>query len=101
MRFHRVAAPLFVAALLLLVVVSAFTSCSKPEPQPVSFRYFETVDTLKVEHHVRLSQYLLELNAVTKGDLFESMRVVLDSTKTNHPDELYHLKYKYRISPEF
>lgn len=101
MKFARFMALLFGAILIFFGVLVGITSCSKKTPSRVSFRYFEPVDTLKVEHHVRLSQYLLELNAVTKGDLFESMRVVLDSTKTNHPDEMYHLKYKYRLYPEF
>ncbi len=102
MQLHARATLLFFAALFLIGIVIGLTSCSKKqEPPRVGFRYFEAVDTLKVEHHVRFSQYLMELNAVTHGDLFEAMRAVLDSTKQRHPDEMYHLKYKYRIYPEF
>lgn len=88
---------------LLVLAVFVFNFCAtEPVPtatnqDPVWVHWFEPVDTLQTEHFVRLSQYMLELNAATHGDLFESMRTVLDTTRTTDPDALYHLKYKYRV----
>lgn len=90
--------------LVALTFFMALTSCTAepaPEPKPVSLTFFEKTDSLTTQHFSRVAGYMLELNALTDGDLFDAMRPVLDSMKVKHPDELYHLKYKYRLYPEF